>query len=301
MASQKHKALIGEVRGALAKELSPEHDEIFILRYVLSYKTLDKVLTNIRGGLEYRKNNPYLQLAHKQEDYPLEQEVRKWTAADFHNTQLDGGPVHIIRAGLANVSGLYSSLSVKDIVEEMTLKKEECFLLCDAQTRKTGRLTKEIVIMDFANQGWFYPSQALIQSQNDASAISKLLYPQLLDKVIILNAPWFFKQLWKIATMVLSESLTSKVGMCGGTIVPGELGKCPWASKNLALEDMPTFVGGTCSCPGGCVGDVPNDCTTVKGSDIIEQEEEEYEEEEEEAADGSGKPAASGGWLSGWW
>ena len=64
--------------------------------------------------------------------------------------------------------------------------------------------------MDFAHQGWFYPSQSLIQSQNDASAISKLLYPQLLDKVIIINAPWFFKQLWKIATMVLSESLTSK-------------------------------------------------------------------------------------------
>ena len=64
--------------------------------------------------------------------------------------------------------------------------------------------------MDFAHQGWFYPSQSLIQSQNDASAISKLLYPQLLDKVIIINAPWFFKQLWKIATMVLSESLLSR-------------------------------------------------------------------------------------------
>jgi hypothetical protein len=119
-----------------------------------------------------------------------------------------------------------------------------------------------IIVVSLLFSGWFYPSQALIQSQNDASAIAKLLYPQLLDKgvfrricfrclnftfcfqVIVLNAPWFFKQLWKIATMVLSESLTSKVGMCGGTIVPGELGKCPWASKHLAVEDMPTFVGG---------------------------------------------------------
>ena len=105
-----------------------------------------------------------------------------------------------------------------------------------------------------SSPGWFYPSQALIQSQNDASAIAKLLYPQLLDKaktcalhrvllsrsfsrqVIIINAPWFFRQLWKIATAVLSESLTSKVGMCGGTIVAGELGKCPYASKHVATE-----------------------------------------------------------------
>lgn len=179
----------------------------------------------------------------------------------------------------------------------MTLKKEQVYIMCDQHTRATGRLTKEIVIMDFAHQGWFYPSQALIQSQNDASAISKLLYPQLLDKVIIINAPWFFKQLWKIATMVLSESLTSKVGMCTGTITPGKLMECPWASKNLRPEDMPTFVGGTCECEGGCVGDVPNDHCTVKGIDLVAQEEEEWSEEEgeEEAA-----PAAGGGWFSGW-
>ncbi len=60
---------------------------------------------------------------------------------------------------------------------------------------------------------------------------------------------------------------------------------------------MPTFVGGTCSCPGGCVGDVPNDCAVVKGSDIVQQEEEEFEEGEEE----DGKAAAGGGgWFSGW-
>jgi hypothetical protein len=52
---------------------------------------------------------------------------------------------------------------------------------------------------------------------------------------------------------------------------------------------------GTCSCPGGCVGDVPNDCTTVKGSDIIQQTEEELGSEEEEEEEG--KPQ---GWFSGW-
>jgi hypothetical protein len=110
-------------------------------------------LQHIRGGIEYRKNNPYLKLAQENKEYPLEQEVRKWTAADYHNTTKDGGPVHIIRAGLANVSGLYSSLSVKDIVEEMTLKKEEAYIMCDRVTRESGRLTKQIVIMDFAHQG----------------------------------------------------------------------------------------------------------------------------------------------------
>jgi hypothetical protein len=41
----KHTALITEVKAAMAKELDPVvHDDIYILRYVLSYKTLEKVL-----------------------------------------------------------------------------------------------------------------------------------------------------------------------------------------------------------------------------------------------------------------
>ena len=208
------------------------------------------MLKNIKGGLEYRANNPYLKLAKQQRDHPAEEEVMKWTAAGFHGTVADGGPLFIIRAGLANVNGLYSSLEVKTIVEEMTLKKEEAFLACDRVTRETGRLTKELVIMDFAHQGFFYPSNALISSQNEASAISKLLYPQLLEKVIIVNAPWFFQQIWKIGMMVLSASLTSKVGMCMGTIEPGKLGDCPWASVHLKIDEVPSFVGGKCQCEG---------------------------------------------------
>ena len=90
----------------------------------------------IRGGLKYREEHEYLKLAHENREYELEAEVRKWTAADFHNQSIDGEPVHIIRAGLANVSGLFTKLTVEQMVEEMTLKKEQVHILCDQATRK---------------------------------------------------------------------------------------------------------------------------------------------------------------------
>lgn len=42
---------------------------------------------------------------------------------------------------------------------------------------------------------------------------------------------------------------------------PNRLNECPWASKNLRAEEVPTFVGGTCTCKdkGGCVQGIPND------------------------------------------
>lgn len=39
----RHRALIDEVKSTMANELEAKHDDIFILRYCLSYKTLDKV------------------------------------------------------------------------------------------------------------------------------------------------------------------------------------------------------------------------------------------------------------------
>ncbi len=40
---------------------------------------------------------------------------------------------------------------MNDIIEEMTLSKENAYHICDEATRKSGRLVKQIVIFDMAN------------------------------------------------------------------------------------------------------------------------------------------------------
>jgi hypothetical protein len=72
----------------------------------------------------------------------------------------------VIRAGVTNISGLFANCKVEDIIEEMTLSKENAYTICDAATRKSGRLVKQIVIFDMANVGWIMPSSELIGSQN---------------------------------------------------------------------------------------------------------------------------------------
>lgn len=92
------------------------------------------------------------------------------------------------------------------------------------------------------------PAKSIQNGMNKSSEIAQHLYPQLLERVAIINAPWFMKQLWKIARMILSERLTSKAAMCMGQFEPGaepnRMMECPWASKQLRPEEVPTFVGG---------------------------------------------------------
>jgi hypothetical protein len=85
----------------------------------------------IRQGLAYRKANPWLELEKQNRPHPMEAGILKYTCAGFHGTKLDGGPIQIIRAGLTNVTALFERNDVTHIIEEMTKKKEQAFLMAD--------------------------------------------------------------------------------------------------------------------------------------------------------------------------
>lgn len=86
-----------------------------------------------------------------------------------------------------------------------------------------------------------------------------------------------------------------QAAFCGGTIAPGELSKCPYASANVKPEVLPSFVGGTCDkCVPGCIGGVPNVCTTIKASDEVAPQVQDAPPQEESSGGG-------GGWFSSLW
>ncbi len=122
--------------------------------------------------------------------------------------------------------------SEDELCKHLTFIKEEAFLICDKLTRESGRLTKLVVVFDMkvrkrrekknmsennlrskasafflADFFFFFPSQnvsmgipakSIQNGMNKSSEIAQHLYPQLLERVAIINAPWFMKQLWKV-------------------------------------------------------------------------------------------------------
>lgn len=262
----KHLELVAELRTACKDCLGPEHDDIFLLRYILSYKTVAKSEPHVRAGIEYRKNNPWLDYARTGEVWEVNTKVERFTcASQTHNRKLDGGPIQYIRAVIADPAVLAKNVTEDELCKHLTFIKEEAYIICDKITRDTGRLTKLVVVFDMKNVSMGIPAKSIQNGMNKSSEIAQHLYPQLLERVAITNPPWMMKQLWKIARMILSERLTSKAAMCMGHFEPGEepnrMHECPWASKQLRPEEVPTFVGGMCECKekGGCVGGIAND------------------------------------------
>ncbi len=140
----------------------PEHDDIWLLRYVLSRKTVDKAEPAVRKGIEWRNaNKSWLDKAKEPGGRaPYADQIERFTAVDIHKRNCDGGAVMIIRAGLTPAKQLMEVATVaqltdwfmflsKPIVGLSVLKpvltcltEEKTFLICDEATRRTGKLVK---------------------------------------------------------------------------------------------------------------------------------------------------------------
>lgn len=116
--------------------LEAEHDDIFLLRYVLSYKTTAKSETHVRAGIAFRKENAWLEYAKTGQVWEVSRhsvnlrsaplnfffffslqvntKVERFTcASQSHNRKLDGGPIQYIRACIADPGVLAKNVTGK--------------------------------------------------------------------------------------------------------------------------------------------------------------------------------------------
>lgn len=76
-----------------------------------------------------------------------------------------------------------------------------------------------------------------------ASAIAQDYYPEMLGRMLIINAPSLFSFAWKTIKGFLDKKTVSKISILG-TDYQGEL------LSLVAPENIPDFwKGGTCHCP----------------------------------------------------
>jgi hypothetical protein len=80
----------------------------------------------------------------------------------------------------------------------------------------------------------------------DASAITSNFYPEMLGKMFIVNAPWFFTIIWKMASKLVPDKTRAKIEILG-TDYQSKL------FEFIDRENLPEFLSGTCNCPRGCM------------------------------------------------
>jgi hypothetical protein len=142
----------------------------------------------------------------------------------------------------------------------MTIYRFKALEYCDSMTRKEGRLVKAISVLDF--QGFSLTrgnDPRFSRIIGESSKLSEKLFPQLLGQSIFINVPKIVYWVINVIKPLMSKRAVEKMVFCpGNTISSKPITDCPFISRILSVDDVPTFLGGKCNCPGGCISGVPN-------------------------------------------
>mmetsp|Transcript_39672 Transcript_39672/g.109282 ORF Transcript_39672/g.109282 Transcript_39672/m.109282 type:complete len:318 (+) Transcript_39672:53-1006(+) len=247
-----HRAAIDVLKKSLSKSgnLAAADDDIFLLRYVLSFPDPAAAEEAVLKAKRYRREHAGLfASAAKGEVLPCitkfdgKLPVGVWE----HRTDL-GQVVYIVRTGFCDSNVVLDEADQKDILDNTMYHKEVIFLELDRMTRKTGVLLKCFTVLDFENVTMFGRPPP---GTTEASAISGYLYPQMAAKTIMINMPWFFGTLFSIVKPLLPAKVLEKIAMCPAkgtsSAARREISECPFASSLWSdPAKIPAFLGGTC-------------------------------------------------------
>ena len=245
---------------------STPYDDIWALRFVLSHPEDADAARAAASISFFSARHRSVSAAAATGERPKRFEVmERLVVAQYHGETSTGAPLYIIRAGISNTVALTTEHTHDEVVEFMMYRKEIGFLLCDAITRKTRKLTKLVTVNDLSHVSLLAGTDKRFTAVlGAASKLSETLYPQLLDRAVLINAPYIFGAIWSIIKGMVSTKTRAKVALCGTSDTrKGDISKCPFA-KLINLHTVPSFLGGGCRCVGGCVG-VSNEQTAMVG------------------------------------
>eukprot|EP01091_Cochliopodium_minus_P017817 TRINITY_DN7076_c0_g1_i1.p1 TRINITY_DN7076_c0_g1~~TRINITY_DN7076_c0_g1_i1.p1 ORF type:complete len:307 (-),score=77.15 TRINITY_DN7076_c0_g1_i1:70-990(-) len=265
---------IDTLRNLVGDVLEETHDDIFLLRYVLSFARYEdnwkKAIEAVRFTIEYRKQNESWLSKAKSEGLdgaPNMQIIKNYACCSLHKTTKEGGPILIVRSGLCNGSKLMSKVTPEDVAKFLLYEDEVAYLHCDKIAREERRLVKMVVINDMKGFSILNNSKHFFEALGISTKISEKIYPQLLEKSVAVNPKTIYKFLISLAGFVVPHKTMEKFSYCKGQTEGGDISKCPFASKYLLKENLPTFLGGSCECKGlnqhwgdeGCIDGISNE------------------------------------------
>ena len=265
---EEHADGIAELRALLTKELAPEplpasdgvvceYDDIFYLRYLLSFTTAAKAVAPVLACFAFRKEPKNRRIAEMAKAGTMETDLRamvegpRWQVAgplskkdpgSVLQPSSGGGVFVIIRAAMCDGSGFFDSVTKDEMWEMHLAHREGSFQYCDKLTRETGLLAKQTMCMDMKGSSLSsMMDRRQSASHAEISKISANVYPQLQDKFCIVNAPSWMGWLMSLFRKIASKRSMDKVELFTSD---EEMWSSDWAKKRLIRERLPAFMGG---------------------------------------------------------
>ena len=258
---EQHKEAILELQALVPPPTTPDpyckYDDLFYLRYVLSFGSAKKSVEAVEWAFQFRADPKFQKIAElcsgtasdrdaKILDMDVVKESKKWQVADkldgVFTARTGGGVAVLIRAGMCDSSTMFDRVTQEDMWDMNLMQREASFQECDQLTRETNLLCKQTMFLDMADaklSSMMDSRQS--KSHSEMSSIASKVYPQLMDKFCILNAPSWMGWLMALFSKFASKRSMEKVELFTSN---DALWNSEWARQRLVKKNFPHFLGG---------------------------------------------------------
>ena len=132
----------------------------------------------------------------------------------------DGHPVLLERFCQSMPEKIFGAFSQDGLMEQLTFNRECQRAYCTAASARTGnRVFKCVVIVDLTGLCMAHTSKRMIALIRAINGLFSYHYPESLQKVYVIHAPFVFSSLWAIVKHILHPITVAKLEVCG---------KSPW-------------------------------------------------------------------------
>eukprot|EP00897_Mesotaenium_endlicherianum_P002864 jgi/Mesen1/2605/ME000166S01729 len=183
------------------------------------------------------------------EDFEFQErdEVKQYYAQFHHKTDKEGRPIYVEQLGKLDVDKLMEVTTMERLlkyhVREWEVLTDLKFPACSKQACRPISTSLTIIDVKGVNMRMF--SKRVRQFVKEVTQLDQDHYPEFLGTMYIINAPFVFKAIWQVIKVWLDKKTQKKIQVLGGHYQKQLL-------ELVDAEDLPSFLGGTCSCDGGC-------------------------------------------------
>eukprot|EP00744_Colponema_vietnamica_P001094 GILI01001849.1.p1 GENE.GILI01001849.1~~GILI01001849.1.p1 ORF type:complete len:305 (+),score=85.90 GILI01001849.1:103-1017(+) len=249
--SPHHLEVLEQFRTELQNEgvLDPEkHDDYFLTRFLRARKyVLAKAKEMFINYINWRRTTGVDEIV-RNFDFPQLDEVKRCYPHTHHKVDKFGRPIYIEQIGRLDIKKLFEVTTPEQMLNYFVWSYERMlttkFPACSQVAQR--RIETSLTILDLNGASTKLWSSKVYNFVKSASSIAQDYYPEMLGKMFIVNAPMLFSGIWNLIKPMLDEKTRNKITIVGSG----------YKDKLLALvdaENLPDFLGGTCTCEGGCM------------------------------------------------
>lgn len=228
------------------KLFNPElHDDFLLARFIKARQfDLVKALVMFKKSETWRSENDIENIWNF--DFKEKQKVFDYYPNAFHKTDKIGRLLWITRSINFDYESI-KKVSTEDRVLRYHIRENEKNKVyrSKACSGKVGhRIGQSVLIIDLDGMPLMqiYSMMGFIQK---VLAVDNDYYPECMGKIFVVNAGFLFSGIWCIIKPLLPVETATKVSIMGSKFQKELL-------ELVDEENLPSFLGGSCNCPGGC-------------------------------------------------